>query len=323
MIVIVTGVAGYIGSHIALELLDSGYEVVGIDDLSTGLQKFVDERIDFHQVDVSDLASLRKIVSKYKDKDEISVIHAAGIKFAGESIFQPIEFYRTNFSGTNNILEIMSEIGAKNLVFSSSCSVYGEIPSGLSVDEKYPLKPVSPYGRSKLFAEIAINDYVATGKIKAVSLRYFNVAGNGKSMGYDKSSFNLFPNIYRALQGNLLLNVYGNTHATKDGSCIRDYVDVSCLAKAHVIALEKLRDNNNLLPAYNLGSGVGLSVLEIVKAAQETISPDFRAVIQSARKGDPASILANISNAESDLDWKHDVSIDQMLLDGWNAWKNN
>jgi UDP-glucose 4-epimerase len=323
MIAIVTGVAGYIGSHIALELLNSGYQVVGIDDLSTGSQNFIDPRIDFHKVNIADLSSLRKSVLSYKDKGEISVIHAAGIKFAGESVFRPIEFYRTNFSGTINILEIMSEIGAQNLVFSSSCSVYGEITDGLNVDEDSILKPISPYGKSKYFAEIAINDFVSTGKIKAVSLRYFNVAGNGKSLGYDKSMFNLFPNIYRALQQNLSFNVYGNTYDTKDGSCIRDYVDVSILAKAHVATLERLRDNQNLLPAYNLGSGIGLSVLDIIKAVQETIYPDFRAIIQPARKGDPASILANISNAESDLNWKHDVSIAQILCDGWKAWERN
>jgi UDP-glucose 4-epimerase len=323
MIAIVTGVAGYIGSHIALELLNSGYRVVGIDDLSTGSQKFIDPRIDFHKVNIADLSSLRKSVLSYKNKGEISVIHAAGIKFAGESVFRPIEFYRTNFSGTINILEIMSEIGAQNLVFSSSCSVYGEITDGLNVDEDSILKPISPYGKSKYFAEIAINDFVSTGKIKAVSLRYFNVAGNGKSLGYDKSMFNLFPNIYRALQQNLPFNVYGNTYDTKDGSCIRDYVDVSILAKAHVATLERLRDNQNLLPAYNLGSGIGLSVLDVIKAVQETIYPDFRAIIQPARKGDPASILANVSNAESDLNWKHDASIAQILCDGWKAWERN
>ncbi len=321
MNVIVTGVAGYIGSHIALELLNSGYQVVRIVDLSTGSQKFIDPRIDFHKVNIADLSSLRKSVLSYKDQGEISVIHAAGIKFAGESVFRPIEFYRTNFSGTINILEIMSEIGAQNLVFSSSCSVYGEITDGINVDEDSILKPISPYGKSKYFAEIAINDFVSTGKIKAVSLRYFNVAGHGESLGYDKSMFNLFPNIYRALQQNLPFYVYGNTYHTKDGSCIRDYVDVSILAKAHVTALSRLRDNQNLLPAYNLGSGIGLSVLDIIKAVQETIYPDFRAIIQPPRKGDPASILANISKAVSDLDWKHNASISQILWDGWKAWE--
>jgi UDP-glucose 4-epimerase len=320
MIALVTGVAGYIGSHVAFELLESGYQVVGIDDLSTGSQNFIDPRIDFHNEDIADLSKLRKALSGYKDKGEISVIHAAGIKFAGESVSRPVEFYRTNFSGTNNILEIMPEIGAKNLVFSSSCSVYGEVNDGFRVNENAILKPVSPYGRSKYFAEIAINDFVRTGKIKAVSLRYFNVAGNGKSRGYDKSKFNLFPNIYRALQQKSSFNVYGNHYATKDGSCIRDYVDVSILAEAHVTALERLKENKNLLPAYNLGSGVGLSVLDIVKAVQENIYSDFRVIIKPARHGDPASILADISNAESDLNWKHDVSISKMLSEGWKIW---
>jgi UDP-glucose 4-epimerase len=321
MSVIVTGAAGYIGSHIATALLEMGEEVVGLDDLSTGRLDFVDPRIDFRQVDITQFDELYSHLLHLKGSNNLAVIHAAGIKFAGESVKKPLEFYNTNFTGTLNILKVMDLIEARDLVFSSSCSVYGNIADGVGVTENQTPAPISPYGRSKYFSELAIQDMAATGKIKAVSLRYFNVAGNGETHSYDLSPFNLFPNLFRAIQNNEPIQIFGNVFQTRDGSCVRDYVDVTDLAKAHTTALNLLRKNQPLKLAYNLGSGEGATVLEIVESARRHIASNLESKIVMARAGDPGSILADISSAKNDLGWMHNKTIDDMLISGWNAWQ--
>jgi UDP-glucose 4-epimerase len=321
MTVIVTGAAGYIGSHIVSALLELGEKVVGIDDLSTGRAEFLNPQMDFRKADISNFDELYPSLISEKGTQNLSVIHAAGIKFAGESVHRPLDFYNTNFSGTLNVLKVMEGIGAENLVFSSSCSVYGNIQDGVGVRENSPLIPVSPYGRSKYFAELAINDFASTGRIKAVSLRYFNVAGNGKSQGFDISPYNLFPNIYRAIENKTPIQIFGNSFKTTDGSCVRDYVDVSLLAQAHITTLNHLREDHKLEPAYNLGSGYGASVLEIVDGAKKYIDANLEHLVTGARTGDPGSILADVSSAIKDLGWNHTTPIHQMLVNGWKAWK--
>ncbi len=323
MKVILTGAAGYIGSHISSELLSQGFEVVGIDDLSTGKREFLDERVEFHEGKVQDSSFLARIFSTITDPSETGVIHCAGLKFVGESVKYPLHYYENNTAAVQILLSSMRIYGIKSLVFSSSCSVYGSIDSLKPTIENAPLNPVSPYGRSKLFAEKIIQDEVSAGSLKAVALRYFNVAGNTKYVGHDISQFNLLPNLYRAISDQLDFNVFGGDFKTEDGSCIRDYVDVSLLAKAHITALKKLMSGKSLEFAYNLGSGEGASVYQIVQVAKDEISQELKCVTVGARAGDPSQILADTSLAKRDLAWEHSISIREMVLSGWKAWSSS
>lgn len=318
--VIVTGAAGYVGSHVCHELLSQGFEVIAIDDLSTGKREFLDARVRFFQGKVQDEKVLREAFSKLKDPSQSGVIHCAGLKFAGESVKYPLEYYENNSVAVQVLIKAMAEFSINALVFSSSCSVYGSLKDLNPVSETSELNPVSPYGRSKLFAEKIISDAMSSSELKAVALRYFNVAGNAAGVGFDISPFNLLPNLYRAISSNSIFRVFGDDYKTPDGSCVRDYVDVSLLAKAHVVALQRLFSDSPLEFAYNLGSGVGASVFEIVNAAKARIDANLRSESASARAGDPAQILADVSLAKRDLGWEHPVSIEEMVLSGWDAW---
>ena len=322
MKIVVTGAAGYIGSHICRELLDLGYEVIAVDDLSTGKREFLDPKVVFFQGRVQDTSFLRMVFESIPNGDIAGVIHCSGLKFAGESIKFPLHYYENNTVAVQVLLSIMRSFEIKSLVFSSSCSVYGNLETLTPASENLPLKPVSPYGRSKVFAEQIIRDEIQSSGLKAVALRYFNVAGNAEGVGYDISPFNLFPNLYRAISDQLDFAVFGGDFMTEDGSCIRDYVDVSLLAKAHIITLKKLISGESLEFAYNLGSGIGASVYEIVRAARDEISPELQCVTVAARTGDPAQILADTSLAKKDLAWQHTVSIREMVLSGWKAWNS-
>jgi|LakMenEpi03Aug12_release.lakeMendotaPanAssembly.Ray.scaffolds.fasta_scaffold174902_2 UDP-glucose 4-epimerase len=317
---IVTGAAGYVGSHVCNELLNQGFDVVAIDDLSTGKKEFLDARASFFQGKVQDAEFLNNVFSQLKVPERSGVIHCAGLKFAGESVKYPLSYYENNSVAVQVLLKAMSNFSLNALVFSSSCSVYGSLKDLKPVMETAELNPVSPYGRSKLFAEKMISDAMSSSELKAVALRYFNVAGNAAGVGFDVSPFNLLPNLYRAISSNSTFSVFGGDYKTPDGSCVRDYVDVSLLAKAHVVALQKLLSEAPLEFAYNLGSGVGASVFEIVNAAKSGINSNLKSESTSARAGDPAQILADVSLAKRDLGWDHRISIEEMVISGWDAW---
>jgi UDP-glucose 4-epimerase len=323
MEIVVTGAAGYIGSHVCHELLSQGFEVIAIDDLSTGRREFLDPRVKFHEGKVQDAAFLSSVFSELVNPIEVGVIHCAGLKFAGESVKFPLHYYETNSLAVQVLLSEMQRFEIKTLVFSSSCSVYGNLEALKPASENSPLNPVSPYGRSKFFAERIIQDEATANKISAVALRYFNVAGNSPGVGYDVSPFNLLPNLYRALQNKVKFKVFGGNFNTIDGSCIRDYVDVSLLAQAHIKALKKLLSGEKLEFAYNLGSGEGASVYKIVQSAKDEIDKTLEFETVPARAGDPAQILADVSLATRDLDWSHTVSIQEMVLSGWEAWNSD
>ena len=320
MEMVVTGAAGYVGSHVCHELLAQGFDVIAIDDLSTGKREFLDARVKFFQGEVQDEKFLREVFSQLKDPSQSGVIHCAGLKFAGESVKYPLEYYENNSVAVQVLIKVMAEFSINVLVFSSSCSVYGSLKDLKPVSESAELNPVSPYGRSKLFAEKIISDAISASELKAVALRYFNVAGNAAGVGFDISPFNLLPNLYRAISSKSTFTVFGGDHKTPDGSCVRDYVDVSLLAKAHVVALQKLLGGKKLEFAYNLGSGIGASVFEILNAAKSGIAAELKSETASARAGDPAQILADVSLAERDLSWSHHVRIEEMVLSGWKAW---
>lgn len=321
--VVVTGAAGYIGSHICDELISQGFSVIAIDDLSTGKQEFINPKATFFNGKVQDANFLKLVFNEITSPDSAGVIHCAGLKYAGESVGHPLDYYENNTSAVSVLLLAMHQYRIRNLVFSSSCSVYGSIGDLNKIKESHCLNPISPYGKSKFFAEQIILDAMSAYGMRAVALRYFNVAGNGTGTGYDLSPFNLLPNLYRAVTENKDFSLYGNTFHTPDGTCIRDYVDVTLLAKAHVRTLTKLIGQENLSFAYNLGSGLGTSVLQIIESVKKVTGVEINILIYPPRIGDPSKVMADISLAQKDLGWIHDMTIEQMVHSGWQAWNKS
>lgn len=318
-----TGGAGYIGAHIVNHLLSTGHRVIIIDDLSTGILSNIDPRATFVEGKVQDRKTLDNAFKIISNRADSGVIHAAGLKFAGESLKAPIAFYEANTFATIQLIRVMKETGVNNLVFSSSSSVYGNLLGSESAIETSDLLPLSPYGRSKLFAENIIEDSKREFPLRAVSLRYFNVIGNGEISSRDTSTFNLLPNLYRAMETQSTFQVFGGDYPTLDGTCIRDYVDVQKLAEAHARALKCLADEVSIPPAINLGSGSGFSILEIIKVARELINQDLDIEIVAGRPGDPARIVADCRFAETYLSWKPEKDIKNVILSGWKAWQRN
>jgi len=320
-VIIVTGAAGYIGSHVCKILLDQGYSVLAIDNLNSGHLLFVDPRALFYEGNIQDGEFLISTLAQFRKELFLGVIHIAGLKFAGESVRDPLSYYGTNTSGTQTILSAMRTFGIRNLVFSSSCSVYGNSQRNIPVLESESLRPLSPYGRSKLFAESMIRDAVESEGFRAMSLRYFNVAGGTVGVSSDISKFNIFPNLFRSISQGLTFEVYGDNFQTPDGTCIRDYVDVGLLARAHVDSFESLLEERQMDFAYNLGSGLGYSVYEIVKVVSEVTGVEIDAKVIAPRPGDPAQIMADTTKAHNDLGWNHSISLKQITQSGWDSWQ--
>lgn len=320
--IVLTGAAGYIGAHVCKLLLDLGQQVVAIDNFSTGHREFIDSRADFFEGSVQDANFISSIFEKYKTRGVQGVIHISGLKFAGESVINPLTFYENNASSTQVLLSAMKEFGVSNLVFSSSCSVYGDNINKLPVSESSALKPVSPYGRSKLFSELMIRDAYAIGLVKPISLRYFNVAGGTPGVSADFSRYNLLPNLYRSITMNREFNLFGDTYETPDGTCVRDYLDVQLLAEAHITALQQLMKGKVTKLEYNLGSGRGHSVKEIIKAVSRVTNVEPKIKVLASRDGDPAYITADIQSAVHDLKWQHNKTIEEIVQNGWEAWNS-
>ncbi|NBC03288.1 MAG: UDP-glucose 4-epimerase GalE [Bacteroidetes bacterium] len=329
--ILVTGGAGFIGSHTALELLNAGYKVVVIDNLSNSkltaisrVETLSSKKIDFYQMDLLNKKDLREVFNAYSFD---AVIHFAALKAVGESVEEPLRYYRNNISGTINLCEIMQEAGVNNFVFSSSATVYGD-PSQSPLTEDAELSAVNPYGQTKLTIEYFLKDLqTANPDWNVALLRYFNPVGAHESgeIGEDPSGIpnNLMPYVTQVAVGKReKLSVFGNDYPTRDGTGERDYIHVVDLAIGHLKALKKLEENPGLV-VYNLGTGSGYTVLELVNTFEKINEVSVPYEIAPRRPGDAASCFADPSKAEKELDWTTERGLEEMCRDAWNWQQKN
>lgn len=328
--ILVTGGLGYIGSHSVVELQQSGYDVVIVDNLSNSRRDVIDNieavtsvRPAFEEVDCTDMAAMQAVFDKYEGIQ--AIIHFAASKAVGESVQKPLLYYRNNIVSMLNLLELMPRYGVKGLVFSSSCTVYGE-PDVLPVTEDAPIKPAtSPYGNTKQINEEIIRDFVkVTEGVSAIMLRYFNPIGAHPSalLGELPNGVpqNLVPYITQTAIGiRKELSVFGDDYDTPDGSCIRDYINVVDLAKAHVVAIDRILagKQDERVEVFNIGTGRGLSVLELVDLFQKATGVKLDYKIVGRREGDIEKVWADPRKANEVLGWKATTPVDETLLSAW------
>ena len=312
---LVTGGAGYIGAHVARAFREAEIDAVVLDDLSSGRREFVPPGVPFVRGDIRDGGAIMDLVARYHVS---GVVHLAGFKYAGVSVQQPLHTYSQNVEGTRMLLGAMQETGVNRMVFSSSAAVYGT-PQVDLVTEETPTTPESPYGESKLIGEWLMRDQGIAAGLQHVSLRYFNVVGSGSVEVADTSPHNLFPLIFDALLDGRVPKIFGNAYPTPDGTAVRDYVHVSDVALAHVAAAKRLDAGEPLEVAYNLGSGDGSSVAEIMAAVARVTGIAFEPEIAPRRAGDPPRIVASGELAARDLDWRMRHDLDEMVASAWAA----
>ena len=312
---LVTGGAGYIGSHIVRALDAAGLQPVVLDDLSTGHEAFVPEGVPFVRGTILDGGL---VLQTMQDRGITGVIHVAAYKYAGVSVTRPLHTYEQNVTGTVSLLAAMESAGVERIVFSSSAAVYGT-PDVDLVTEDTPKAPESPYGESKLIGEWLLRDQgIATG-LRHTSLRYFNVVGSGSPELHDSSPHNLFPLVFTALLEGRTPRINGDDYGTADGTCVRDYLHVADLADAHVAAARRLDAGESVEPAYNLGSGDGVSVRQIMDAIAAATGIPFTPEIGPRRPGDPDRIVAAGDLAARDLGWRMRHTLDDMVSSQWEA----
>lgn len=312
---LVTGGAGYIGSHVVKALSEAGMSPVVIDDLSSGHASFVPEDVPFVEASLLDGDA---IAAAIRDHAVVGVIHLAGFKYAGVSVQRPLHTYEQNVTGTIRLLSAMADAGVKALVFSSSAATYGNVDVDL-VTESTPTNPESPYGESKLIGEWLIRDVGRVDGLAHTSLRYFNVVGSGSPHLYDTSPHNLFPLVFDALVEGRTPHINGDDYDTPDGTCVRDYLHVSDLATSHVVAAKRLLAGDELEPVYNLGSGEGVSVREIMDTVRAVTGIEFEPEVTARRPGDPARIVASGELAARDIGWEMRHDLESMVRSAWEA----
>ena len=325
--ILITGAAGYIGSHSAIEFIKSGYDVVILDNLSVGHIEIIERLktfaksakgnlVDFIKGDTRDTETLDNLFETYKID---TVVHFAANSLVNESVTNPSKYYNNNVLGSISLLDAMVRHNVKKIVFSSTCATYGE-PEYIPIDEKHPQRPVNPYGNSKLAVELAIKDYAHAYGLKYTIFRYFNVIGadaDSVSGEWHDIETHLVPNILKADESKVF-NLFGTDYDTKDGTCVRDYIDVCDLARAHTMASEYLENNESTI--INLGTGDGQSVKEIFTAVENTLNIKVPLKICGRREGDPAKLIANNSKAREVLKWRSETSLDDTVKNA-AAWE--
>ena len=334
--ILVTGGAGYIGSHACVELLEAGNKVIVVDNLSNSkalalerVGKITSKSLDFMRCDILDEQKLASVFAAYKPS---AVMHFAGLKAVGESVEKPLLYYRNNVAGTATLLQVMVNAGVKNPVFSSSCTVYG-VPETLPIREDSPLQAVNPYGQTKLTIEYMLKDVAASDPEWNISiLRYFNPVGAHPSgeIGEDPLGIpnNLMPYITKVAIGELAeLAVFGNDYDTPDGTCIRDYIHVVDLAKGHIKALQKLEEqpggSRGYVGVHNLGTGQGYSVMDVIKAFRSATGKIIPYRIANRRAGDAPAVYADPALAATDMGWKAALDMSAMCADAWRWQERN
>jgi UDP-glucose 4-epimerase len=311
--ILVVGGAGYIGAHVADLLQENGYGVRIYDDFSNGLKSRIEGK--FSDVVSGDVLDRRALMNACEGID--AVIHLAAKKAVGESVDNPLKYYENNVGGTLNLLAAMSLKGVKKIVFSSTAAVYAPSEK-LSITESDLAEPLSPYGQTKLLSEKLISAVAKAENLSAISLRYFNVVGALRDEFADNSKDNLVPKVFAALKAGKNPEIYGSDYPTKDGSCIRDYIHISDLASAHLVALEKVF-TTKVDEVYNVGSGTGYSVTEMINQIAESIGKAITPTLSPRRPGDTAQLIASIAKIERDLGWKPERSLKEMIDSAWQA----
>jgi len=311
--VLVTGGAGYIGAHVAAELLKSGYSIRIYDDFSNGLHRRVDGK--FRDIVDGDMLDRVKLLAALDGID--AVIHLAAKKSVEESVKDPLKYYENNVGGTLNLLGAMAAKGVKQLVYSSSAAVYSPNDKEAVVEDD-PTAPLSPYGASKLLAEQLISSVGSAEQISNISLRYFNVVGSNIAEFGDNSKDNLVPKVFLALKNGKRPQIYGSDYPTPDGTCIRDYIHVQDLALAHLAALKKV-ESGYLSQVYNVGSGKGYSVKEMMDQISKSIGRDINPEVSLARAGDSPKLIASIDKIKEQLGWSPKASLEEMIDSAWQA----
>ena len=314
---LVTGGAGYIGAHVVKSLLENDFKVVIVDDLSTGLARKVPPNVVFEKIDIAETNKLAQIMKSNKVE---GVIHLAAKKAVGESMINPSLYYKENIGGFISLLEAMSQADVKKIVYSSSAAVYGT-PTENKVTEKSATNPESPYGETKLVGEWLLKADEKARQIQWIALRYFNVVGAANPELGDTGVNNLVPMAFRALSNNQRPQVFGGDYATPDGSCIRDYIHISDLADSHLIAAQKLL-NENYCGIINIGRGKGFSVRQVMDTISEVLGQNINYEVIDRRPGDPAQTIADVSKAKSDLNWEAKKDLKSMVSSAWQAWQN-
>jgi UDP-arabinose 4-epimerase len=315
--ILVTGGAGYIGSHTCKALAEAGFFPIAYDNLSSG-HEWAIKWGPMEKGDILDPTRLNEVFKKYKPS---AVIHFAAHAYVGESVEQPAKYYRNNVAGSLNLLEVMRDHGVDRIVFSSSCATYG-IPQVIPIPDDHPQKPINPYGASKLMIERMLTDFGAAYGLRSISLRYFNAAGADPDgeIGEDHDpETHLIPLVLEAATGKRAsIAIYGTDYDTPDGTCIRDYVHVTDLAEAHVLALTALQ-GKCASASYNLGTGNGFSVREVIRTARTITGRSITAKEGPRRPGDPSRLVADATRAKRELGWKPKYGdLDQIIANAWN-----
>lgn len=314
--ILVVGGAGYIGSHFVKELVKD-YDVVVLDNLSTGHRRAVDAKAIFIQGDLGDSTTVQRIFDTYKIE---AVIHFAAFSLVGESVIDPMKYYENNVVATLNLLKAMQRNQIKNFIFSSTAATYG-MPTVDFIDEKTPTNPINPYGQSKLTVEQMLSDFAQSYQMKYVVLRYFNAAGAHETAEIGEShnpETHLIPIILQHLGGQRdSISVFGTDYDTPDGTCIRDYIHVTDLAKAHLLALEALLSSTIETATYNLGNGNGYSVKQIIETCELVTGKKANVQYAERRAGDPAKLVANAGKIYAELGWKAQLDIQDIIKSAW------
>lgn len=320
MKILVTGGAGYIGSHVVRALVSAGHQAVALDDLSNGEQSRLGDT-PLIQVDLASEKATALLVQAFKDHSIDGVIHLAARKSVGESVANPEYYYQQNLNSVTNLLVAMREAKVMNMVFSSSAATYGS-PEVAQVAEDYNCQPINPYGETKLIGEWMMSAASKAWGLKTVSLRYFNVAGAGFSDLADTGVANLIPIAFNAIANEEPIQVFGSDWPTEDGSCVRDYIHVSDLADAHIAALVYLSQADREHSVFNVGTGTGSSVLEVIQAIRDVTGLEFEVQLSGRRPGDPAALSADVSRIESTLGWKAKHNLQDIVKSHYEATSN-